>query len=135
MKKEYQEWIDAYREKHDNYLRSICMSASIDMAQEFPELEIVRGFVIDDIGIKHEHWWCKSKEDGEIIDPTSTQFRVITQYLPWKPGDLVRAGTCMNCGEPIYLSPPSLDEPPPDGVPCFCGDYCEQEYLRYLNSV
>jgi len=92
------------------------------MQEAFPELRRVAGFV----GAQ-EHFWCVSPT-GEIVDPTAGQFRAepkADDYREFQPGDEVRVGKCMNCGEPIYAKVESLDNPKHHRSAC--SHECEDE--------
>lgn len=55
--------------------RGKCKEFSQKLAIENPDLILVRGYYYCPISNKDEqHWWCKNKLTGEIIDPTSKQF-------------------------------------------------------------
>ena len=107
------------------------------MKKKFPELTIVKGFAHIDWGIpiddspeyykyepRREHHWLVD-EEGNIYDPTAGQFPRITKYEPYKEGDHVRLGVCMNCGKPQW-------GPPMTACPTFCSDPCRIDYENYL---
>lgn len=109
MDARYAEWIERYADEcggHDR-LRGMCGSATARMAREFPELRRVPGTIYFAAG-NSEHWWCET-EAGEVVDPTASQFAGILSYSPWRPGDEVCVGKCMNCGEHIYDNPATLE--------------------------
>jgi formylmethanofuran dehydrogenase subunit E len=73
-----------------------------------------------------EHFWCETA-DGEVVDPTVGQFEgLAVEYRPFEPGDEVRVGKCMNCGEPIYASVERLDDPRHHRT--FCDENCQRSF-------
>lgn len=126
MEKRYEDWIAAYKSDHNGFLRGKCEQATSEMAKEFPELRRVCGFV-HAVRERAQHFWCIT-EEGEIVDPTASQFFGIFEYEELdlsNPEDVARipTGVCMNCGDDVY----SHDT--------FCSDACYSATLRYLNSV
>jgi len=127
MKQQYQIWIDNYKEKH-KIIAGLCFPACSLMLQNFPELQLIRGYIIDIWDKKRTHWWLKT-ESGEIIDPTVSQFDnlltfgslVYEEYNEFIHGPLA-TGKCMNCGECVYN-----DEQ-------FCNVECEKNTFKYLNE-
>jgi hypothetical protein len=81
-----------------------------------------------------EHVWCVDST-GKIYDPTVLQFfpEAVFRYVPWQPGDRVRTGRCMNCGDDIHRAVQSLDEHggQRDYV---CSPKCELELDRWFNG-
>lgn len=136
MKQEYADWIAAYVAEHQGHVRGYCVDACMEMKKVFPELEYVPGW----IEAGGEHMWLKTP-DEEIIDPTRAQFRsdVELKYIPWKPGDEIRGGTCPNCGWDIYIHPRSLADfkvmggKAPDDR-SVCDDECAKEFDAYLKK-
>src|SRR5688572_29828181 len=105
-----------------------CAKATQEMVEAFPELKRVPGHVYTIGWGKRAHWWCVAP-DGEIVDPTVSQFvGACVDYEPFEAGHEVRVGRCMNCGDDIYAVILVLDEPPPR--PYFCGDHCSAEMAR-----
>lgn len=100
------------------------------MLSEFPELILVAGHIYDARYGKQAHWWLKTV-DGDIIDPTASQFPLISHYEEWKPGDEVRVGKCMNCGITIWRKVTSLNGP----IYSCCSDECGQQVLTDLNQI
>lgn len=127
MKDHYRAWIDAWLEENRAY--GGCIEASILMAECFPELEVVKGHVYCDWG-KRGHWWLVTP-DGEIVDPTVSQFGVVFEYEPWKPGDEVRVGKCMNCGDEIWEVVDRLED---IKEKCICSKQCHEAFQAYLES-
>lgn len=126
MKREYADWIEMYLDRYDGRPVGLCGSATAEMVLKFPELRRVAGFVYTNRG-ECEHFWCTTAE-GEVVDPTAKQFEWISAYVPWQPGDEVRVGACMNCGEGIYRRVQSLDEP---GLnPGVCSEECFDELKK-----
>ena len=125
----YKEWIHNYLTQEKSALGK-CKEAVEKMSAEFPELKKVAGHVYTNWG-QRAHWWCETT-DGEIIDPTASQFPIIFEYEKWEPGMPVRVGKCMDCGEEIYEPVMSLDEA--KGSRYFCSKKCEQATLNYMNG-
>lgn len=119
--KTYLDWIKNYKEKQP-FIRGKCYSATLEMAEEFPELRQERGYVTDILG-EHQHWWCV-EADGSIVDPTDSQFYEIIDYDAYneeKHGPLP-TGKCMDCGGYVYNDD------------YFCDKECERKTLEYLKS-
>lgn len=53
-------------------------------------------------------------------------------YEPWKPGDEVRVGKCMNCGEEIWEAVQTIDVAPEQK--CICSPECHAEFEAYLEK-
>jgi hypothetical protein len=121
----YSEWIAAYVERHNGAVLGLCRQAVVEMRETFPELTEVRGHVYCAWG-KRGHAWLVDPA-GEIVDPTRAQFPGIIQYEPWKPGDEVRVGKCMECGDDIWRPIQSLDEDP--GHASVCSKECEDALM------
>lgn len=127
MRKEYKNWIDIYNKSH-NIVSGFCLSASSLMIKDFPELILCRGYTTDLYYNKRTHWWCKTI-DGEIIDPTVSQFFKdgIEFDLKYEEYDedlhgRLATGKCMDCGNYLYD-----DEQ-------FCNDECEKATMDYLKT-
>lgn len=117
----YDEWIaDYHRREGSGYGR--CKSACETMRAAFPELTIVPGHVYCAWG-RRGHFWLTAP-DGTIVDPTREQFPGPVDYDPWKPGDLVDVGACMECGERIWLPAQTLDGPPHNPHSPCCSTAC-----------
>jgi len=73
------------------------------MQLEFPELRLARGYVFDGCWGERTHWWCVTP-DGEVVDPTSSQFPALLpgSYQELGPNDRIPSGRCPNCGETVY---------------------------------
>jgi hypothetical protein len=109
-----------------------CSVATNKMVKAFPELVKVAGWCNG-----HEHYWCVAP-DGTVVDPTARQFTDVLgsyrypelHYRAWEPGDKVRVGRCMNCGDDIYKEVQSLD-----GTRyCVCSDECHQQLVMEYNA-
>lgn len=138
MDTRYADWIAAYVAKRPHhkgwpYLYGACTQATDEMVAAFPELRRVAGFANN-----REHFWCETA-DGEIIDPTVQQFfrdemefcvlgRASVDYREFRPGDEVRVGKCMNCGDAIYARVQALGDPKVNRSAC--SDECETELER-----
>ena|ERR1019366_3033477 len=121
MSPKHAAWIERYVKAHQ-YLRGLCGPATKEMVEAFPELKRAAGFA-DGV----EHFWCVAP-DGEVVDPTGAQFGVcqIIEYSPFKPGDEVRIGTCMECGSPILAAVDTLDNP--NHHKTFCDKDCQTSF-------
>jgi hypothetical protein len=120
----YEEWIADFR-RHNVWVRGRCREATEALCEAFPELKPVAGWANN-----AEHWWCVAP-DGTIIDPTVSQFTSpILTYVAWKPGDLIRVGRCMNCGEDIMERVETLR----GDRKCICSDDCSAEFNESLRS-
>lgn len=128
MTEEYRKWVEQWLDQ--NRALGRCQEATTAMVEAFPELTIVPGHVSCDWG-QRAHWWL-TDPNGNIVDPTVSQFDVVFSYHPWKPGDEVRVGKCMNCGDEIWRSVQVLDPPPKRE--CICGEDCYTEFTAYLAS-
>jgi hypothetical protein len=102
------------------------------MVKAFPELTIVKGHVETLEWGRRGHMWLRMA-DGTIVDPTASQFPGILEYDEWKPGDEVRVGACMNCGEDIWRSVQTLDTEPYN--PMVCSEECSVELEREFNGA
>lgn len=128
---EYIAWIDGYLKRSlggDGY--GECRTATELMVKEFPELKRVAGHVYTLGWGKRSHFWCVTP-DGSIVDPTARQFPGLLGYEPWKPGDEVCVGKCMNCGCEIWRKVQSLEDVKRE---CICGRECETSFESYLNG-
>ena len=121
----YAGWIERYELEHVGLLGR-CREAVVEMRAAFPELTEVRGHVFCAWG-KRGHAWLADPA-GNIVDPTAAQFPGVFEYEAWKPGDDVRVGKCMNCGEDIWRPVQTLDvEPKRESS---CSSACEAELMR-----
>lgn len=121
MNEKYKKWIEENYPNKDKAHRN-CYNATLRMHGVFPELTRVRGHVIELIvgAHMHPHWWLVDSE-GNIIDPTASQFIGPLEYFPWDENQPEPTGKCPNCGEYCY-----------DNSFC-CSEECSDEYVRYLN--
>ncbi len=125
----YSDWIKEHYPTYESaYGR--CAEAVKKMSKEFPELKIVRGHVMCLWG-KRAHWWLTDAE-GNIIDPTVTQFPGTINYDEWKPGDQIRVGKCMNCGDEIWKSVSTIEVR--YITESVCSKTCEANLMKSLNS-
>jgi hypothetical protein len=130
VKVEYAQWIADYVAAK-KVVVGACRTAVREMLRAFPELAEVRGWVETSRG-RYEHAWLVTA-GGEVVDPTASQFAnhfaaAIEEYVPWKPGDEVKVGRCMNCGEDIFRAVESLD----GDRAMFCGEACGDAAAREL---
>ena len=128
----YRTWIQEYVAREGGILLGKCVRACAEMRRVFPELEEVRGHVTALHWGKRGHAWLKSP-DGKIVDPTAAQFPTIILYEPWKPGDEVRVGACMECGNDIWKAVDSLDQDH-SVYSSFCSSECEETYIREVEG-
>lgn len=131
MDARYEAWIDAYEAKQKSLL-GMCASATMEMVADFPELRRIGGHVLVPLWGRRAHWWCETP-DGEIVDPTASQFPDIAEYEPFVPGSEVRVSRCMNCGDDIFACVDSLTEPLPKGTnTTFCTSACEADMAKAM---
>lgn len=126
---EHQQWIDTWLATNNPYGR--CAEATKQMHETFPDLVRVRGHAETDWG-RRAHWWLVTA-DGEVVDPTATQFGFVLAYDPWKPGDKAQVGTCANCGDEIWRPLQTLDVKPKHE--CICSPQCHASYAAYINGT
>jgi len=119
MKTEYQDWID--RNVDSGY--GECAEVTQAMADQFPELQRVRGHYYCFSWGERAHWWLTDAA-GAIVDPTARQFpsRGKGAYVPWVEGEPEPTGICPNCGEYVY-----------DGG-TVCSDACSNAYVAFINA-
>ena len=104
----YGEWMTDWASKQ-RIIRGACGRAVNAMAEAFPELKRVAGWVVF-AGGRSEHFWCVAP-DGSIVDPTVSQFSgKLLRYQEFQPGDEVRVGRCLNCGDGIFAQIQGLDD-------------------------
>lgn len=141
----YAEWVEAFRVRFSNTMRAqghlygLCGTAAHEMAEAFPELRVVRGYVgryepTWDDGEPHYasgdgHWWCVRISDGAIVDPTACQFFACLGGRFPRPAEYeehddakhgkLPTGKCPECGLLIY-----------DGA--YVHDECEAAFRRSL---
>lgn len=124
MTPEYREWTRKWLEDNnatDSGGYGLCDTAAKAMAEAFPALTVTKGHVdCPPPWFRRGHWWCVAP-CGTIVDPTAAQFPQILKYEEYTPGDDVRLGRCMNCGDEIW-------GPDPDSVysTCVCGEECSK---------
>ena len=119
MHLKYQEWIT----QHVTETYGTCYDTTLRMQAAFPELIRVRGHYYCSVWGEREHWWLTF--DGEVIDPTVSQFPSGGGgvYVPWVVGDPEPTGMCPNCGDTVY-----------DGDTC-CSDSCHNSYVAYCTRA
>jgi hypothetical protein len=82
-----------------NSLRGKCKEMSEELVKKDPTLTLVRGWYYEPLWNKdEEHWWTKTIE-GEIIDPTASQFPSggIPEFYTEFDGTM----SCSECGKKI----------------------------------
>jgi len=116
---QYDTWIK--NNIKDSYGR--CSEITEQMVKVFPELVRVRGHYYCPYWGERQHWWLVT-QNGEIIDPTATQFpsKGMGHYEQWDESKPEPTGICPNCGEFAY-----------DGNTC-CSDACGQAYVAYCTN-
>ena len=73
MPNAYEDWIAAYATRVGS-VYMMCLEASTEMVQQFPELTLIKGAVVSAAsGKRYCHCWCKTPA-GQIVDPTKQQF-------------------------------------------------------------
>ena len=105
-----------------------CLDEAKIMKNKFPELTLIKGHVYAPPPWgKRAHWWLTTPE-GEIVDPTRGQFPPLfdSEYEPFKDGDDVRLGKCMNCGKELWGHPG-------DFVPYTCSEECRLKLVEGFN--
>ena len=129
MENKYRIWITNYITANNGIVYGRCVDASKKMVADFPELKVVPGF-IETSYTTDEHCWCVTS-DGEIIDPTRAQYQgqLILEYRAFKPGDRVRVGKCMECGEIITMAVQSLEVPTLAPHHPFCSIDCNDSFI------
>ena len=103
MRSDYLNWIsEKYPTSESAELQ--CKEATLKMAEEFTELDRVRGIahIKEPHGLlptRSPHWWLITKK-GEIIDPVAHQYPYgIVKYKQWDEELGEPTGKCMNCGD------------------------------------
>lgn len=114
----YQAWID--QRLSEASPQAQCAAWTLAMVAAFPELKRVRGHLSLSNG-HPAHWWCETP-DGEIVDPTVSQFggSVVLAYLAHEEGTPEPNGKCLNCGEYVYAPRSSS-----------CSETCDRELQEY----
>ena len=114
---QYETWITEYvKNPH-----LTCKETTEQMVAVFPELTRVRGHVYLLSGRYVPHWWLTTA-DGEIVDPTASQFSGIVMYDPWDESEPEPVGKCMNCGKLFFAR---------QYAP-FCDSICLEDYCKEM---
>jgi len=97
-----------------------CAEITLGLAEKFPDLKRVRGHYYCPTWGERAHWWLVDK-DGQIVDPTASQFPSggAGVYVSWEEGSREPTGTCPQCGDYVY-----------DGGTC-CSESCHSAYVAY----
>ena len=116
MRDEYAKWIT----ENVTETYGTCKEVTEAMATAFPELTRIRGHYYCIAWGERAHWWLIG-QDGEVVDPTASQFpsNGTGAYVPWEEGAREPTGMCPNCGEYCY-----------DGNYC-CSESCGIAYAAY----
>lgn len=133
LRERYAAWVVDYVLKQNGHVRGKCLAATKEMHAAFPELLIRAGHVETPVG-REAHWWLETP-DGSVVDPTHSQFTGhggILEYEAWAPGQEVRVGKCMDCGDEIWRPVITLNEEPKHET--FCSKFCEQVYENYMDT-
>jgi hypothetical protein len=114
LPEKYRTWI----EEHDSRNGAgLCHCMSEEMQKAFPELLLVRGYVL----FCH-HWWCETP-DGTVVDPTYKQFHREATYRAYDESQPEPVGQCFECGTLLYEEGPYGLDWRGNGL-CFdCSDY------------
>lgn len=128
----YTTWIKAYADERNGLLLGKCREACVAMAKAFPELTAVPGHVLVMHWGQRSHWWLTTP-DGEIVDPTASQFPLVIEYQPWTPVSDVQVGRCYQCGAALYAKVQSLGEDAASRD--FCDAACTAKALAFLNGT
>jgi hypothetical protein len=94
---QYEEWIVV----NVNDPHNTCRQWAHAMVEWFPELAIARGWYVEPLLGRVEHWWCLTPS-GTVIDPTAAQFPTGGEYEPVTDESQVPTGACLNCGDSVY---------------------------------
>ena len=115
----YTDWIKTHL---DMNCTGKCKEYTELMLRAFPELQLVRGHYYCVAWGRREHWWLKDI-DGNIIDPTKSQFptKGYGVYEEWDESLEEPTGKCPNCGSHVY------------NHKTFCNDICHDEFMASLN--
>lgn len=82
----------------DPKLRGKCREYSEAAVAADPSLSLIRGWYVDPIWGRQEHWWT-TRPDGTIFDPTSAQFPFggVAEWYEEFEG----VYPCMECGTEV----------------------------------
>lgn len=88
MKEEYKVWISKFLQSVQNNCSGMAARACNEMVTAFPELTVVQGRVVESLHpVEQPHVWCQAP-NGEIVDPTESQFSKILTYVVSPPPGL-----------------------------------------------
>lgn len=129
----YTEWTAQFLAKNNGMVMGLCQSTCQQMREAFPELVIIRGHVLGAFPGRRQHWWLQAP-DGEVVDPTVSQYPgAAVVYEPYVPGERVRVGRCMNCGDDIMST--LDDDMRPHALDQFCSDVCSNIMVAEFNAM
>lgn len=79
-------------------LRGKCKEFAEKACADDPTLTLVRGWYVDPIWGREEHWWTK-RADGTIFDPTAAQFPMggVTAWYE----EFTGVYPCQECGREV----------------------------------
>jgi len=102
--------------------RGKCKEMSEILVNKNPDLELIRGYYFCPIWCREEqHWWCKSKTTGKIVDPTAKQFGSKGHGLYREFDGTVE---CSHCGEIIKEEDARIE-----GRYAFCSIKCNMRFV------
>ena len=124
----YTDWISTWLKTNNPY--GECQRAVEELCEAFPELVKTRGHVRCLWG-KRAHWWAVAP-NGHIVDPTVRQFGgPVVDYEPWTPGEEVRVGKCMECGDDIWREVEDLEKVQRESM---CSKDCEKAFSAAMEG-
>jgi len=113
----------------------VCKESSHTFVKAFPDYEIRCGFFHSALWGARQHWWCRHKRTGKIVDPTGEQFpdgalfplsdayyEDLTDLSEDELRSKVPTGVCAECGGPVF----NLD--------AFCTAKCAELCIGELNQ-
>lgn len=89
-----------YISKITNF-HATCAEETLKMQRKFPEMKRIRGHYHCLLTGLRPHWWLQAP-DGQIVDPTASQFNPGGEYIPWTEGAPEPTSKCLQCGEYVY---------------------------------
>ena len=108
----------AWIAEHVKDQRRMCAYWTECMQSAFPQLRRVRGHYYEPNGDCYTHWWL-AMPNGEIVDPTVTQFEAGGHYVEYSGSDPY--GQCLECGELMWERW--------EGAAEFCSQECHDAFM------